>query len=302
MISSQQAQSQQPPIVEIHTQPWNPPSWITHKSLNSPATCTACRHKATSGLRNWWRNWQTHYLMVHLQTLTYSIPFLCLECLSTSAKCWPWMSRPPPLTWPSSPTASGTCAKRPPPPPSPRPTDPASGPRRRASAAATPTAAATPAAAAHRANAAAEPRHLTIRNSPIMAFVGTTTNIRIGQNVADNPAFGTAPMPGRETASPPARANGPSRRRLPRPSSNSHSNGDVFFAQLRFNVFERFTQPIKFLQRLRSLTQHNSLFFFPNATWPKITWSKWRQHSHLGISNKNHQNGTTQFEHVEWMG
>ncbi len=74
-----------------------------------------------------------------------------------------------------------------PPPPSPRPTDPASGPRRCASAAATPTAAVTPAAtptaAAHRASAAAEPRHLTIRNSPIMAFVGTTTNIRSGQNV-----------------------------------------------------------------------------------------------------------------------
>jgi hypothetical protein len=119
---------------------------------------------------------------------------------------------------------------------------------------------------------------------------GTTTTIKIGHNVAEIPAIGTAPMPRRETVSPTARAHGPSGRRPPRPLSNSHSNGNVFFARLRFNVFERFLQPIKFLSRLRSLTEYNTLFFFPNATWPKIAWSKWRRHSHLGISNKNHQN------------
>jgi hypothetical protein len=69
------------------------------------------------------------------------------------------------------------------------------------------------------------------------------------------------------------------------------------FLTLRFNVFERYLQPITLFSRLRSLIEHNTLFFFPNATWPKITWSKWRQHSHLGISNKNHQIGTTKFEH-----
>ncbi len=42
------------------------------------------------------------------------------------------------------------------------------------------------------------------------------------------PVIGTAPMPGRETARPPARANGPSGRRPPHPIPNSHSNGDVF--------------------------------------------------------------------------
>ena len=91
-------------------------------------------------------------------TDTNSILFLCLECLSISAKCWPRTSTPAPTTWQSPPTASGTCANRPPPPP----TDPASGPRRRASTAATPTTAATPAApptaAAHRAGTAVEPR------------------------------------------------------------------------------------------------------------------------------------------------
>jgi hypothetical protein len=58
--------------------------------------------------------------------------FFMFKCLSTSAKCWPRTSTPPPATWPSPPTASGTCANRLPPPPSPQPTDPASGPRRRA--------------------------------------------------------------------------------------------------------------------------------------------------------------------------
>jgi hypothetical protein len=118
-----------------------------------------------------------------------------------------------------------------PPLPSPRPTNSVSGPRHRASTATTPT------AAAHRARTAAEPRPRTNRNSPIMAFVGTTTNITIAHIVAEILATGTAPMPGRETARPPARAHGLSGRRPPRPLSNSHSNGDVLFARLRFNIF-----------------------------------------------------------------
>jgi len=137
-------------------------------------------------------------------------------------------------------------------PPPPQPTDPASGPRHRTSTAATPTAAATPAApqtaAAQRATAAVEPRP-QIRNFQMMVPVGTTGNIRNAQRVAEPLAIGPDLMPGRETARPPARAHGPSGRRPPRPLPNSHSNGDVFFARLRFNVFERFTQPVKFPSR-----------------------------------------------------
>jgi hypothetical protein len=233
--------------------------------------------------------------MAHPQTLTYSILFSCLECLSTSVRCWPPTSTTPPATWPSPPTASGTCDSQPPPSPLPRFPNPVSGPPRRANGDG--LIAATPTAAAHRAITAVGTRHHTHRNSPITEFVGITTNSRIVQIDAKIPVIGPAPMPGRETARPPARAHGPSGRRPPRPIPNSHSNGDVFFARLRFNVFQRFLQQVKFSSRLRSLAKHYSVFFFSNATWSKTTWSKWRQYPHLGISNKNVKISTNTFEH-----
>jgi hypothetical protein len=122
----------------------------------------------------------------------------------------------------------------PPPPPSPRPTNPASGPPRRTSAAATLT------TAAHWHIAAAEPRHLTQEEFPDNGICWYHNKFQNRSNRCKNPCNWNGPMPGRETARPPTRAHGPSGRRPARPISNSHSNGDVFFAQLRFNVFERF--------------------------------------------------------------
>ena len=156
--------------------------------------------------------------------------FLCLECLSISASCWPRVSTPPPARWQSPPTASGTCANQLPPPP-PQHTDPASGPRHHTNTAATPTAAATPAApptaAARRAAAAAGPRRPMTRNFQITAPVGTTGNIRTAQSAVGHLAIGTAPMPGRETASPPARAHGPSGRRPQRKGMATESHSTV---------------------------------------------------------------------------
>jgi len=99
---------------------------------------------------------------------------LCLECLSTSAKCWPQTSTPPPATWPSPLTLTGTCDRQPSPSPSPRFPNPVSGPPRRGSAVGMITA--TPTAAAHRAITAVGTRHHTHRNFPITEFVGITTN------------------------------------------------------------------------------------------------------------------------------
>jgi hypothetical protein len=226
--------------------------------------------------------------MAHPQTLTYSILFSCLECLSTSVRCYPPTSTQLPATWPSPLTASGTCGSQPPPSPLLRFPNPVSSPPRWAIAAG--MIAVTPTAAAHRAITAVGTRHHTHRNSPITEFVGTTTNSRIVQTDEKTPVIGPALMPGRETVRPPARAHGPSGRRPMPPIPNSHINVDVFFARLRFNVFERFLQQVKFSSRLRSLAKHYSIFFFSNTTWSKTTWSKWRQHPHLGISNKNCQN------------
>ncbi len=184
--------------------------------------------------------------MAHSQTLTYSILFSCLECLSTSVSCWPPTSTTPPATWPSPPTASGTCDSQPPLSASPRLPNPVSGPPRRANGDG--MIAATPPTAAHRAITVVGTSHHTHRNSPITEFVGIATNSRIGQIDAKIPVIKPAPMPGR--------AHGPSGRRPPRPIPNSHSNGNVFFARLGFNVFERFLQQVKFSSRLRSLAKH----------------------------------------------
>jgi hypothetical protein len=229
------------------------------------------------------------------QTLTYYILFSCLECLSTSVRCLPPTSTTPPVTWLSPPTTSGTCDSQPPPSPSPRFPNPVSGPPRRANAAGMITA--TPTTAAHRAITAVGTRHPTHKNSPIMEFVGITTNSGIVQIDAKTPVIRPAPMPGRETARPPARAHGPSGRRPPCPITNSHSNGDVFFARLRFNVFERFLQQVKFSSRLRNLAKHYSVFFFSNATWSKTLGANGASIPTWGFQTKTVKIGTYTFDH-----
>jgi hypothetical protein len=101
-------------------------------------------------------------------------------------------------------------------------------------------------------------------------------------------------MPGRETARPPARANVPSGRRPPRPILNSHSNGDVFFARLRFNVFERFLQQIKFSSRLRSLIPFSSSQM---PLGPKVLEANGASIPTWGFQTKTVKIGTNTFEH-----